>query len=1162
MKYSEILKIDETFQYSINLQFDINNIKKIKEYIPTKDSCEVIEKYIDSIYGEFSKSTTLIGPYGKGKSHLLLVLITLLGDYNENHINDINNLVEKIKNINISLYEKIVSIRSQKLKYMPIIINSNYNNMNQAFLLGLSEALERENIDDLVINTYYEVANEIICKWEKDESIKEKLEIALKKKNITIKALKNSLKMYDEKYYNMFKDMYLELMHGIEFNPLINTDLIKLYKDVNYKISEKGYNGLLIVFDEFSKFLEYVSNESMMKDLKLLQDFAELSSRTGKNEQILFTCITHKTINEYIKNIKEDKVNAFKTVEGRFKEIYFNRSMEQNYEMVSQTIKKTNKFKEYYSNYYKASSNFYEEIKSNFEFLNIENEEKVLFEGCFPLNPVTVFAMINLSEKIAQNERTLFTFLTDDDVYSFKYFINNYTGTDIFNVDRIYDYFYNLFKKETDESLRKCWVKADSSLAKVENDIEKKIIKVIAIINMINDYNYLVPNKNTLRLALNLDETSLENHITHLIDKGVIKYRKTNKTYDFSSIYNKEIVNEINSLVNSKFYNVNYRNVLNNIIDLGYTIPRRYNQEYKMTRFFKNIYLTDYELMNLKNLNIIKKDCFADGFVWNILLINESTGDLENKIRELQDDESIFRLSNIPFSEELEHSLKEYEAINYMLNMQSNDEEINIEIQLIKNELTEYIQNEIQKMYESQNVRELLYMNQQYKTINISSVTSDICERVYSKTPVVNNEMINKEEISSPIYKARNLVIDSILKENMGLIKSDTSAEATIYKATVLKKNNEDINNIIAIIREYIKKCEGNEKKSLNKLIDKLVKKPYGIRKGVLPILLTIVLNEYKDRLVFYYKNKEIELDSNNISKILDDSENYYIVLEKGTEDKSIFVNELIRLFSIEKSDQYRDNVRKLVEEMKKWIFAFPRIVRELNEKDFSDEHQKFIILKNELLTPDLNNNEFLFFRLKDIFEEDDYTIIYSKIENAKIFFDTYIDDYKNKVIEKTKEIFEHKSKSNLNLILKKWFEEIDPKAKKMVVKYEVKKLMDYAETLATFNESEIVENLAIIITDRYIEDWQSNTIDDYYIKLQQTIDDVNNVDTSKENISETITISTGDKEVIKYIDSSGISLLGNTMKNNIEDLLDEYGDSINETEKIKVIIEILRKYL
>lgn len=188
------------------------------------------------------------------------------------------------------------------------------------------------------------------------------------KKKTTLKQLEDGLKIYNESYYEIFKDVYTCVLHGIEFNPLINTDIIKYYKDVNYKLAQIGYTGMLVIFDEFSKFLEYVGNESMMRDLKILQDFAELSSRSSSKEQILFSCITHKAINSYIKNLKDDKANAFKTVEGRFKEIYFNRSMEQNYEIIEQTIKKSSKFPAYINKYLDENAKFYNDLKMNLIF--------------------------------------------------------------------------------------------------------------------------------------------------------------------------------------------------------------------------------------------------------------------------------------------------------------------------------------------------------------------------------------------------------------------------------------------------------------------------------------------------------------------------------------------------------------------------------------------------------------------------------------------------------------------------------------------------------------------------------------------------------------------------------------------------------------------------
>ena len=70
MKYSKYIKINPVFQNSINLQFDINSEKKIREYIPTREACAILGVYIDSILPNGNKryrSTLFYGPYGKGK---------------------------------------------------------------------------------------------------------------------------------------------------------------------------------------------------------------------------------------------------------------------------------------------------------------------------------------------------------------------------------------------------------------------------------------------------------------------------------------------------------------------------------------------------------------------------------------------------------------------------------------------------------------------------------------------------------------------------------------------------------------------------------------------------------------------------------------------------------------------------------------------------------------------------------------------------------------------------------------------------------------------------------------------------------------------------------------------------------------------------------------
>ena len=1159
MKYSDIISINENFQYSINLQFDLNNINKIKEYIPTKDSCQVLNKYYDSILGSYSKATTLVGPYGKGKSHLLLVLLMLLNDYEKSYEDLINNLIEKIKKIDTELATKIDYVRNKKMKYMPVIINSNYNDMNQAFLLAITEALERENLSDLVIDTYFSVALKIIEKWEK-ENYKEviiKFEKCLKEQNITLEVLKRKLSTFEEEGYKIFKNVYSCIMHGMEFNPLINSDIIKYYKDINYKICEKGYNGIVIVFDEFSKFLESINNGNMMKDLKLLQDFAELASRTGKSEQIILSCITHKTINEYTKNIKDNKVNAFKTVEGRFKEIFFNKNIEQNYDIISQTIKKKKNFLEKYEKTYQENKLFYKEL-SEISFIQIDKYEETLFKGCFPLNPITVFALIEISEKIAQNERTLFTFLTDDDSNSFKHFIRN-NSEGLFNIDKIYDYFVNSFRKDEEDLIKNIWIKSQNALNRTSIDLEEKIIKAIAIIEMINDFETIVPNLKYISLSLNESEKSIKKCLDNLKNNGIIKFKKITQSYDFSSVYNSEAIKEINRLVNSKFVNINERKTLEKIINLGYVIPRRYNQDYKMTRFFKNIFLIDEEVNNLSSFNTILDESGADGVV--ITLLRKDTQiDIFNKIATINNELVLIKDSDKELSTEIRQSLREYEAIEYMKKINDYEEEIKKELEFIEQDTIEIIEREIEEITGLENCK-IYYRNKTYSNIkNISGLISDICEKVYSETPIINNEMINKNTISAPIVKARNIVIETVLNKNEGLIKSTTSAEATIFKAIVEKKDKKDVDKVLKILKDFIK--NSNNKNNFEIILSKLYAKPFGIRKGIMPILISLALEEYIDNVILYYETKEIEIDAINITKIVDAPEKYYISIEEGTNEKIEYVKDLLNIFSIEKSSNQRNDIKNIISEMKKWVLALPRVIREMVETNEIINDKSYIDFKNYILKSDINNNEFLFKKLKEIFRTEDYKIIIKKITEMKQEFDNYLDKYSIILISKTKEIFEHKSKKSLFNILRDWYKNLDKNAKNSVVSLQTKQLFEYARDLNNYNEAEIVQNISLILFGFYINDWQDDTEDNYLEALRKILIEVENLKNIDKEEQEVVEISNGKEKIKKYINCSEISQIGRTLKNNIEDSLDEYGSSVSESEKIKILMELIKKYM
>ena len=280
-----------------------------------------------------------------------------------------------------------------------------------------------------------------------------------------------------------FETLYNCVINGLEFNPLTNDDVVKNYQDISVKLKDYGYSGLFVVFDEFSKFID-ADNDSLLLDLKILQDLAEAAQRSGKDSQLHLCCITHKSLNAYYGNKKEATVNAFRTVEGRFKEVNFTRSMDQSYQIISLAINKKENFDKVIGAYYVANQDFYNELSVLDLFA--DTSLKSIGKGCFPLNPLTTYAVVEVSEKVAQNERTLFTFISDNDSNSLSTFIRN-NGTGLFNVDKIYDYFKELFKKSDDKTIREIERKTEINLSKTGDLLEKKIIKVLAIMKIVGN---------------------------------------------------------------------------------------------------------------------------------------------------------------------------------------------------------------------------------------------------------------------------------------------------------------------------------------------------------------------------------------------------------------------------------------------------------------------------------------------------------------------------------------------------------------------------------------------------------------------------------------------------------------------------------------------------
>ena len=77
----QIIKVSSGFQTSVNIAYDLRNESKIYSFIPTNSSIDLIYDLLSGTNdGSTQRAKILTGAYGRGKSHIVLVALSILSE--------------------------------------------------------------------------------------------------------------------------------------------------------------------------------------------------------------------------------------------------------------------------------------------------------------------------------------------------------------------------------------------------------------------------------------------------------------------------------------------------------------------------------------------------------------------------------------------------------------------------------------------------------------------------------------------------------------------------------------------------------------------------------------------------------------------------------------------------------------------------------------------------------------------------------------------------------------------------------------------------------------------------------------------------------------------------------------------------------------------------
>lgn len=1172
MKYSELITKRKQYKYSANICFDLENENRLSGFIPNVTTTEILKEYLYGIIQDKAgvHSRILYGSYGTGKSHLLTVLCALLGHINTNG-DAFDLFIESITKYDDDFADFIKEFAKNAKPYLVVPVYSDFSDFDKCISYSMKKELEKKGLEICFKNTFYE-ALDLIAKWEDGGASKTRLDEVCNKLKVDISDFKNQLKTFVPSSEKVFNLIFKEMTYGATFVSETGS-LIDNLNQANEAIKDE-YQGIVFVFDEFGRYIE--DNGETIK-VKTIQDFAEYCDHSDYENHLIL--VSHKQLSLYTDKMKKELSDEWKKIEGRFKATSINVKYDQCLSLIPHIIPKTKKWDTFKKRYERDLNALYEEAWDFKGFL-LPPEGGNPFEGGFPLHPITLYALDRLSKKVAQNERTFFTYLASDEENSLFAQIDKLKD-DRFHfvgLDLIYDYFEENIMSYRANDIYVMYKKLQYALNKLGEEntdsAEVKILKTIAVINIISDSAVLASNRVTLCHVIDEDDEVISSAIDALEKKKIIKFMRQYGYYDFldSSIY------DLDSMIEEKIGSINDEmvvNILNDEFTDFVIYPHRYNAKYHMNRIMIPVFAYRNELS--KKTFVRSMPDYYDGIVAFVL-------DAEYSLNEYSEVELPDRMLMLVNSnpKQIINEVKRYIATKLLY---SQREELKKDDPTVEKELQLYLEEEQAILSELvSNWRKIKgsditivfdgHEEEVKSEAELTECASQIMLSAYKKTIIVNNDLINKNKVSGAIRLSRSKLLDNMLN-GIDVMNGCTplSPEHNIVRALLVKNGMYDdgipvkLNYIDGevsgdavkhVIQKYIKKAK-KAPVSVNELYEELKKPPYGLRDGYMSLLLAYELSQYEN-ISLSFHGADRDYSSEEFLKAFENPEDYSIFICNWSEEQEKYISDLEELYGKYLNRKTKNRLKELLGAMNTHFASLTKSAL-TTDKYVSPKAKQY---RDILSISYKDYNSFFFEVLPKL--DSDYGTLVVQLRTIKAELERVPELQMSDVDKLIRNVFDiGRDETISKWLFDKYENEWVAKAHK-VFDYHTNAFLEFVRNNNAQKEDvAVIQDLANVITGFGVDYWNDSKIEDFEEILRKVFAQLEGY-TVKDELSDDevkIVIQTGGEELrTTQFDKQDLSSNGQIMFNKMKATISNFGESISQEEKMQIIARLLEEIM
>lgn len=259
-----------------------------------------------------------------------------------------------------------------------------------------------------------------------------------------------------------------------------------------------------------------------------------------------------------------------------------------------------------------------------------------------------------------------------------------------------------------------------------------------------------------------------------------------------------------------------------------------------------------------------------------------------------------------------------------------------------------------------------------------------------------------------------------------------------------------------------------------------------------------------------------------------------------------------------------RKRVCIIVEKMQSWYRALPQVSLSMLEGEASFVKKAGEVCKL-LRKVDINPREALFDNIPALLgEKDDWQAAAGGMKAIKCALDESFLKATNAVIAKTKAIFGFNNADNLCTALMEWYADRREQMENHIFSDKVGNLKEYLKSLTMYDETACIKRLTKIVLDVYLEDFTAKNLEEYEAELKKALEEIASLTSGEESVGATtnkLTFLFSDgKKVEKTFAKTEEDSTSYFLKNAIESAIEEFGDTLDQNQKLAVLIKTIEE--